>query len=33
MLLALSTITEGLAEHFAASGRKPNELPNAPLLL
>ncbi|KFB77243.1 TPM domain-containing protein [Candidatus Accumulibacter cognatus] len=32
-LLALRTITAALAEHFAATGEKSNELPNAPLVL
>jgi uncharacterized membrane protein len=32
-LLALRTITEALAGHFAASAENSNELPDAPLLL
>ncbi len=32
-LLALSTITQALVEHFAAAGAHPDELPNAPLVL
>ncbi|MFZ4538274.1 TPM domain-containing protein [Propionivibrio sp.] len=32
-LLALNEITAALAEHFPASGKNPDELPNAPLVL
>ena len=31
-LLALSAITDVLAEHFPATGDNPDELPNAPLI-